>query len=122
MDSNLYSFNLQPHLYDAEGNPKPPGLICHHCSACFGGNSHDHSDTSSEPDIRDGDTSSFSDDWISFPGSINGKSAKPLIDTGGGANLIKENGWTRMESHMNLIQTKGNNFSMRMEKCPRSWM
>lgn len=48
------------------------------------------SDTSSEPEIRDGDTSNLADDWISFPGTINGQSVKPLIDTGGGANLVSK--------------------------------
>lgn len=48
------------------------------------------SDTSSESDISDGDTSNHTDDWISFPGSLNGHSVNPLIDTGGGANLVSK--------------------------------
>ncbi|EXJ67844.1 uncharacterized protein A1O5_09190 [Cladophialophora psammophila CBS 110553] len=40
---------------------------------------------------------SANDDFLTFPGKFNGKAIKPLIDTGGGCNLIKAE-WLRKQN------------------------
>lgn len=113
-DARLRIRNLEkrPNLFKGEGEGGSSGAS--ECSVCC---------AEEDVEIRSGKVDQqANDDFLTFPGTFDGKKIRPLIDTGGGCNLVKAE-WLRknnikivepLKSYKTLLMADGTE----SQKCP----